>query len=212
MHENRVTALMFQHPENTVPCRPRLPPSAAFGLSFPFGAAAAAATTMLSGYLGTARGDPRAQVSHLLQRRLSFCSERERHRQREHGEEAVANDDRERRRREQELLFLQRRNERVHHERLSDGEEDSFMRNYGRGAGHLMRSPSHSPPLNEPEEPDDIVPRAAAGDLSDLAEVPEMRWETKGAVSCDTARQKLGPHSILIPYWIMAHSWGSHEG
>ena len=104
---------------------------AALGLNFPFGAAAAAAaTTMLSGYLGTSRGDPRAQVSHILQRRLSYCpSERERQRLREYreGEEA-------------DRPFLhQRRNE-----RLSDGEDDSFG---GRGATdeRLIRSASHSP-------------------------------------------------------------------
>ena len=99
---------------------------------------------MLSGYLGKARGDPRAQVSHLLQRRLSLCTtERERHRQRqlreeqEQEQEEAANDERQlRRRREQELLFLQRRQ---HRERLSDGEDDSFLRNYGRGRAEHLR-------------------------------------------------------------------------
>ena len=128
---------------------------------------------MLSGYLGPA--------SHLWQRRLSFCaSERERQHQREHREEEEeGGSNEERRRRAQELLFLQRH--RQHHERLSDGEEDSYR---GRAGHHLVRSPSRSPPIIEPEETDDVVPRAAAGDLSVLAKIEFFsgnEWETKEA-------------------------------
>ena len=95
---------------------------------------------MLSGYLGASRGDPRAQVSHILQRRLSYCpSERERQRLREYREEEGS-----------DRPFLhQRRNE-----RLSDGEDDSFG---GRGATdeRLIRSASNSPlHPNGLEEPD----------------------------------------------------------
>ena len=140
--------------EVSVPYRPRLPqppPPAALGLAFPFGAAAAAATTMLSGYLGTSRGDhPRAQVSHILQRRLSYCpSERERQRLREYPD-----------REEEDRTFLhQRRNE-----RLSDGEDDSFGGGRGATDERLIRSASNSPLHPNGLEETDDGRGAAAGD------------------------------------------------
>ena len=147
---------------------------------------------MLSGYLETSRGDPRSQVSHLLQRRLSFCSSSEREQQRrrelrqeEEEEEAAPDERHQRRRREQESLFLHRRGE-----CLSDGEEDSFLRNYGRGGGaeqHLMRSPSHSPPLNDPEDTDDVVPRVAAGNLhlSDFVQLAGKGDKTSSSITLE---------------------------
>ena len=155
---------------------------------------------MLSGYLGPA--------SHLWQRRLSFCaSERERQHQREHREEEEeGGSNEERRRREQELLFLQRH--RQHHERLSDGEEDSYR---GRAGHHLVRSPSRSPPIIEPEETDDVVPRAAAGDLSVLAKIEFFsgnEWETKEADLYDMyCEAKVGPSFSFSTLLIRAFEW-----
>ena len=106
---------------------------------------------MLSGYLGASRGDhPRAQVSHILQWRLSYCPlERERQRLREYrGQE------------EADRPFLHRNR----NERLSDGEDDSFGGGRGGADERLIRSASNSPLHPNGLEETDDGRGAAAGD------------------------------------------------